>query len=83
MSLSRPTVAKINEWVKWFNWHADKIASQPLPTKVEWLLKATNGAYECMALVARETHAQKRTFDMSDGGIALPNGYRWEKRNGA
>lgn len=87
MTLSLQTTRKVNEWVQWYNWHADKIGTQPLEQRVAWLLKAMGGAYEIMSLIGNEVNTGRRgvraQLDMSKGGIALPRGFSWEKRHGA
>ena len=87
MTLSVQSTKRVNEWVQWFNFHADKIGAQPLEQRVAWLLKAVGGAYEIMAVIGNEVNTGRRGVrqqaDMSAGGIVLPRGFSWEKRNGA
>lgn len=87
MTLSVQSTKRLNEWMAWFNWHSDKIGAQPLDKQVKWLLKAVGGAYEIMSLIGNEVNTGRRgvrqTLDVSAGGIVLPRGFSWEKRNGA
>lgn len=75
MALSRKSRDKINEWLTWYNWHADKIGKQPLETQVAWLLKAQQGAFEALSLISRELNGEMKT-NSTAGGIILP-GSRW------
>lgn len=84
--LQRSTRTKVNEWVTWFNWHADKVSSYPPEKQMEWMLKAINGSYECMSLVAEEMNQQGRAGlagFKSERGILIPRTWRWEGRNAA
>jgi hypothetical protein len=85
MTLSKATTKKLNEWMGWYNWHADKIGSQPMEMQVKWLLKAVSGAYEAMSMIGNEVNQPRRgiRLNMSEGGIVLPRGFTWEKRNGS
>lgn len=78
MALPRKTVEKLNEWLLWYNHHAEKIGSQPLETQVKWLLKASNGAYEAISLLARalndEDYQNKR-----GSHLILPPGVRFNR----
>lgn len=80
--MDRSDVAKINEWVTWFNWHADKVAAYPLERKMEWTLKGINGLYECMTIIARNLHqpraVRRPDGNMTQGGILLPNAARFD-----
>lgn len=75
MALSRKSREKINEWLTWYNWHADKIGAQPLQTQVEWLLKSQQGAFEAISLLSRELNGEMGK-NTTAGGIIVP-GARW------
>lgn len=75
MALSRKSREKLNEWLTWYNWHHDKITSQPLETQVAWLMKAQQGAYEALSLIARELNGEMKPGSTA-GGLILP-GSRW------
>ena len=83
MALPRSTVVKVNEWVTWFNWHADKVDGYSLEAKMKWMLKAINGAYECLTLVAEDINsAQRRAAGIHmERGIIVPKSWKWEGRN--
>lgn len=81
--LQRQTREKINEWVVWFNWHADKVDSYPLEQKMRWMLKAINGAYEVMTLLANEQNARPTgSYNTTNGGLLVPRSWRFEGRRG-
>lgn len=82
MALTQRTTAKVNEWVKWYNWHCTSIGAQPLEQQVKWLLKAVGGAYEIMSMIGNEvnTGSSRARLNLSEGGIALPQGYQWDRR---
>lgn len=78
--LHKSTITKINDWQTWWNYHADKVDTYPLPQKVQWLLKATNGAFDIISDLAREVNRindGRRQLHSSDGGIILPAHIRW------
>lgn len=58
MSLSRPTREKINNFVVWWNFHSDKVASYPLDRKVDWMMQAVNSQNEILVEVCREVDGQ-------------------------
>lgn len=74
MALSRKARVKMNEWLTWYNYHSQLIEAQPLETQVRWLLKATQGAYECFSTLGQELNGENRgrPVEMSDGGIIVP-----------
>ncbi len=74
MALQRATRTKINEWVQWWNWHHDKVDTYPMDKKVQWMLKALQGAYDIMTELAREQYQQGRSR------IAIPTSWRFEKK---
>lgn len=80
MALSRQTRNEINEWVQWWNYHHNLVDSMPLEQKVKWMMKALQGSYNIMTSLAREQDAKNRPFDLSNGGIAIPKTWRFEKR---
>jgi hypothetical protein len=79
------SITKLNEWVQWFNWHADKVATYPMERKSEWTLKAINGLYECMTVIANELHrGGKRSrldANMTAGGLLVPNSARFDGKH--
>jgi hypothetical protein len=80
--MSPSSITKLNEWVQWFNWHADKVDAYPMEQKSKWTLKAINGLYECMTIIATEQHngSKRRRLDanMTSGGILVPNSFRFD-----
>lgn len=81
MSLSRQTREKLNEWVVWHNWHADKVGTYPIQGQVNWLLKAVHGAYVCITEVARDHDAaelKRLGLTRTEGGVLLPQ-TRWNR----
>lgn len=76
MALPRETRTKINDWVQWWNWHHDKVDSYPMDKKVEWMLKALQGAYDVMTELARE---QDRNGSR-ERRIMIPTTWNWNKK---
>lgn len=79
--LQKVTIEKINDWQKWWNYHSDKVIYYPLERKVEFLLKAANGAFDLVSEVAREVNRindGRRTLNTSDGGLILPMGTKFK-----
>lgn len=76
MALSRRTRNKVNEWLLWYNHHAEKIGTMPLEGQIKWLLKSTNGAYEMFSAIAQEMNGEVQPNEATRG-IILPPGARW------
>lgn len=74
MALSRKARTKMNDWLTWFNYHAPMIEAQPLEAQVKWLMKATQGAYECFSTIGQEMNGENRTLrsDQTEAGIIVP-----------
>jgi hypothetical protein len=84
MALQRSTRTKINEWVQWFNWHSDKVSTYPHDQQILWLLKAVNGAYEVMTLLATEQNQGARShgsFSISENGLLVPKSWRFDAKS--
>lgn len=82
MSISRATRTEINDWVKWFNYHSDKVDTYPMDQKMRWMLKAINGAYLIITKLAEDQnqqgHAAFPGFS-SANGLLIPKTL-WESR---
>lgn len=75
MSLSRPTREKVNNYVLWWNYHSDKVASYPLEKQVAWLMRALESQNEVLVEVIREIDNQP-----GEQRIMLPRGHTFGKR---
>lgn len=71
MALSTDTRSEINDWIKWFNYHSDKVAQYPMEQKMVWMLKAINGAYLMMTKLAED---QNNTGKIDYPGFSRANG---------
>lgn len=81
MTLSRETRNEINDWVKWFNYHSDKVGNYPMDQKMVWMLKAINGAYLMMTKLAEDqnqTGAINFPGFQSQRGLLIPQTL-WKK----
>lgn len=81
MALSSKSREKLNEWIMWHNFHADKVGTYPVQGQIAWLLKAVSGAYHCIAEVARENDAdelRRLGLERTVGGVLLPS-TRWTR----
>lgn len=80
MALQASTRRKVNEWVLWFNYHSDKVAMYPPQKQMEWMLKAINGAYEVMSLLANEANNGFRSTGVSrtENGLLIPTSWKWD-----
>lgn len=47
--MEKEYITKVQEWLRWWNWHRSQIPSKSLETQVEFLLKANYGAVELLA----------------------------------
>lgn len=75
--LTPATREKVNEWITWFNYHSDKVATYPQEKQILWLLKAVNGAFETMSLIAADLNDSK---SRSSAGLMLPKTWSFDAR---
>lgn len=73
MSLSTKTREKVNNYVIWWNYHSDKVASYPLEKQVAWLMKALESQNEVLVEVCRDVDGQR------EARVMLPRNFSFNK----
>lgn len=47
--MEKEYITQVNDWLRWYNWHASMAETMPLERKAEFLTKAVHG---CVILLA-------------------------------
>jgi len=80
MALSRDSLTRLNDWVKWFNYHSSMVDTYPPEKKIEWMLKAINGAFDMITVLANEEQARATgEAGRVQNGILIPKSWRFNR----
>lgn len=52
--MRKTTVDKVNDWIKWWNWHRTTMDNASLENKVAFLAKAVQGSLDCIVTLTEE-----------------------------
>jgi hypothetical protein len=80
MALSPDSLRRLNDWVTWFNYHSSMVDTYPPEKKIEWMLKAINGAFDMITVLANEEQTRSTgTAGRADNGILIPKSWRFSR----
>jgi hypothetical protein len=80
MTLSSDSLTRLNDWVKWWNYHSGLVENYPPEQKIKWALKAINGAFDMITVLANEEQARTtNTHSLGQNGILIPKSWRFTR----